>query len=50
MLQTSVAAAEPLIPHRARSEVARRLVVYLLLVAIALLFFTPFIWSLSTSF
>jgi len=50
MLQTSVAAAELLIPHRARSEVARRLVVYLLLVAIALLFFTPFIWSLSTSF
>ena len=50
MLQTSVAATEPLIPHRARSEVARRLGVYLLLVAIALLFFTPFIWSLSTSF
>jgi multiple sugar transport system permease protein len=50
MLQTSVAAAESLVPPRARSEVARRVVVYVLLVAIALLFFTPFVWTLSTSF
>jgi multiple sugar transport system permease protein len=46
----SVAAAEPFVPHRARSEVARKVFLYLLLLAIALLFFTPFVWSLSTSF
>jgi multiple sugar transport system permease protein len=49
-LQTSVAAAEPLIPPRARIDIARRLLVYGLLVVIALLYFTPFIWTLSTSF
>ena len=50
MLQTSVAAAEPFVPARARSEIVRRVVLYVLLVAIALLFFTPFVWTLSTSF
>jgi multiple sugar transport system permease protein len=50
MLQTSVAAAERLVPRRAASDVARRVVVYGLLVAIALLYFVPFIWTLSTSF
>jgi multiple sugar transport system permease protein len=50
MLQTSVAAAEPFVPPRAKSEVARRIVLYVLLVAFALLFFTPFIWTISTSF
>jgi multiple sugar transport system permease protein len=50
MLQTSVVAAEPLIPRRARIDIARRLLVYGLLVVIALVFFTPFIWTLSTSF
>ncbi len=49
-LQASIAAAEPLVPRRARSEVFRRVVVYLLLIGIALLFFTPFIWTISTSF
>jgi multiple sugar transport system permease protein len=49
-LQTSVVSAESVVPPRARSEVARRVVVYVLLVAFALLFFTPFIWTLSTSF
>ena len=37
-------------PRRARSEVFRRVVLYVLLIAIALLFFTPFIWTISTSF
>jgi multiple sugar transport system permease protein len=50
MLQTSVAAAEPFVPPRARSEVVRRIVLYVLLVAFALLFFTPFVWTVSTSF
>jgi multiple sugar transport system permease protein len=50
MLQTSVASAETLVPPRARSEVVRKVVLYLLLLALALLFFTPFVWSLATSF
>jgi multiple sugar transport system permease protein len=49
-LQTSVAAAEPFVPRRARTDVLRRIAVYLLLTGIALLFFTPFIWTISTSF
>jgi multiple sugar transport system permease protein len=49
-LQSSIAAAEPLVPRRAVSDVARRVLVYALLVGIALLFFTPFIWTISTSF
>jgi multiple sugar transport system permease protein len=49
MLQTSVA-AERLIPRKAPSEIFRRVLVYALLVAIALLFFVPFIWTVSTSF
>jgi multiple sugar transport system permease protein len=49
-LQSSIAAAEPLVPRRALSDVARRILVYALLVGIALLFFTPFIWTISTSF
>jgi multiple sugar transport system permease protein len=49
-LQTSIAAAEPFVPRRARTDVLRRVVVYLLLIGIALLFFTPFIWTISTSF
>jgi multiple sugar transport system permease protein len=49
-LQTSVASAEPFVPPRARSEVAGRVLLYVLLVAFALLFFTPFVWTISTSF
>ena len=49
-LQTSVATAETFVPPRARSAVAGRVLLYVLLVAFALLFFTPFIWSISTSF
>jgi multiple sugar transport system permease protein len=50
MLQTSIASAEPLVPPRARSEVAGKFVLYGALVAFALLYFTPFVWTLSTSF
>ncbi|HZR95929.1 MAG TPA: carbohydrate ABC transporter permease [Gaiellaceae bacterium] len=49
-LQTSVAAAEPYIPRRARSDVARKVVVYTLLVFVSAIFFVPFIWTLLTSF
>jgi len=49
-LQTSVASGEPFVPPRARSTVAGRVLLYVLLVAFALLFFTPFVWSISTSF
>ena len=37
------------IPGRARSSVIGRVVVYVLLIGVALLFFTPFLWSVSTS-
>jgi multiple sugar transport system permease protein len=50
MVETVVAAAEPLVPQRARAELARKVVLYALLTAVALLFFVPFLWSLTTSF
>jgi multiple sugar transport system permease protein len=37
------------IPGRARSERIRRVVVYTVLIALALIWFTPFLWSVSTS-
>jgi multiple sugar transport system permease protein len=37
------------IPGRERSEVAIRVLVYLLMAVIALVYFTPFLWSFSTS-
>ena len=37
------------IPARTRAERARRVAVYAILVAVSLLFFTPFLWSVSTS-
>ena len=49
-LQTSVASAEPYIPRRARSEVARKVLLYGLYLAIAAVFFVPFLWTLTTSF
>jgi len=50
-LQTAAAAttARP-IPGRARSEIVRKSVAYAALVVISLIFFVPFIWTLSTSF
>jgi multiple sugar transport system permease protein len=47
-LQT-VAASEIAVP-RNRRELVRKAVLYALLTAIALLFFVPFIWSITTSF
>lgn len=50
MLQTTVAAAEPYVPPRPRSALVGRVIVYVLLVGAALIYFVPFIWTLSTSF
>lgn len=47
---TAEAIAPPLVPPKPRSEIARRVLVYVLLALVSLLFFVPFIWSLSTSF
>jgi ABC-type glycerol-3-phosphate transport system permease component len=49
MLQT-VAAADPFIPRRARSEVARKAFFYAVIVLVAGIFFVPFIYTLTTSF
>jgi multiple sugar transport system permease protein len=49
--QTSTAAAEVgYIPPTDRAVVVRRVVVYTLLIAVSLLFFVPFVWSIATSF
>jgi multiple sugar transport system permease protein len=42
--------ARPLVPMYGWRWVARRTVLYVLLLAISLLFFVPFIWTLTTSF
>jgi multiple sugar transport system permease protein len=49
MLQTTVEAAAP-VPGRPAPAILRRALVYLALLAVAALFFVPFIWTLSTSF
>ncbi len=49
-MQTSVASAEPYIPGRARSEVARKVLLYSLYLVVAAVFFVPFLWTLTTSF
>src|SRR6266568_6397579 len=48
-LQTA-AVAEEYIPPRARSAVAQRVLLYVLLVAVSLLFLVPFVWTIATSF
>jgi multiple sugar transport system permease protein len=47
---TAEAIAQPLVPPKPRSEIARRVLVYALLLLVSLIFFVPFIWSVSTSF
>ena len=49
-LQTSVASTEPYIPGRARSETARKLLLYGLYLLIAGIFFIPFLWTIATAF
>jgi multiple sugar transport system permease protein len=50
MLERSAATAEAYVPRRARSAIAWRVVLYLALTAICLLYLVPFLWTLSTSF
>src|SRR5918999_1547159 len=47
--ETGVPVGDQVIPPRTRGERGRRLLVYLILLVIAVLFFTPFLWSVSTS-
>ena len=49
MLQT-VAASDLEIPGRARSEIARRALLYGAMFAVAAIFFIPFVWTVITSF
>jgi multiple sugar transport system permease protein len=47
--ETAIGAPPPSIPGRERADVIRRVVVYAVLFFVALLFFVPFFWSVSTS-
>ena len=47
---TSVASPEPYIPGRARSDTARKVLLYGIYLLIAAIFFVPFIWTVVTSF
>ena len=47
---TAPAVAEPYIPARPFSHVLRRVGLYVALALVSLLFFIPFLWSISTSF
>jgi ABC-type glycerol-3-phosphate transport system permease component len=49
-LQTSVASAEPYIPGKARSQVARKVLLYSIYLVIAAIFFVPFLYTVITSF
>ena len=49
-LQTTAAAAEPFVPGRARADVARKAILYVIVLGVALVFFVPFFWTLVTSF
>jgi multiple sugar transport system permease protein len=46
----SAVASASVAPPRRRAHLAHRALVYVLLLAVSLLFFVPFLWSISTSF
>ena len=48
--EATVTAIDRFIPPRARAEVIRKAVVYVLLIFVSLLFFVPFLWTVATSF
>ena len=48
-LQGEAPRATTVVPPRTAGERIRRIVVYVLLVTVAILYFTPFLWSVSTS-
>jgi multiple sugar transport system permease protein len=47
---TSVATGQPYIPGKARSDVARKVLLYALMLVVAAIFFLPFLWDVITSF
>jgi len=47
---SEAAAARPYVSRRSPWAIARRTLVYLLLLGVSLLFFVPFIWTIATSF
>ena len=47
---TSVASGDSYVPGKARADVARRLVLYGIMLGVAALFFVPFLWDVITSF
>jgi multiple sugar transport system permease protein len=47
---TSVATGESYIPRKARSAVARKVLLYALMLGVAVIFFVPFFWDLITAF
>jgi multiple sugar transport system permease protein len=47
---TSVATPEAYIPRKARRDVARKLLLYTIMIAVAAIFFLPFLWTVITSF
>ena len=49
MLQAAATAEASYVPGRERSEVARKVLLYALLLFVAAVFFVPFIWTLTTS-
>jgi len=49
-MTSQTSAAEPYIPGRARSETARKVLLYGVYLVIAAIFLTPFVWTLVTSF
>ena len=49
-MTSQTSAAESYIPRRARSETARKVLLYGVYLVIAAIFLTPFVWTLATSF
>ena len=49
-MSAPAAASEAFVPSRPRRVVARKAVLFVLVTAVALLFFVPFIWTVGTSF
>jgi ABC-type glycerol-3-phosphate transport system permease component len=49
-MTSQTSAAEPYIPGRARSETARKVLLYGVYLVVAAVFLTPFVWTLVTSF
>jgi len=47
---TSVTSSEPYIPGRARSDTARKVLLYSIYVVVAAIFLVPFFWTVITSF